>query len=145
MICEYGDESFNSFAVINDINNPDYKKSYGKLSDDQTNGKNTNVLLYKNRNKFILANTEFISDALLKSINILPSEIGSVNLSIITFLTDCSISCSNHIQSLDKLERNFKLSTNMTFEFKNLSLHTFYFDLKVPYEAGYISEIFKLL
>ena len=85
-----------------------------------------------------MTNTEFAYDVLIKSIDILPSKIGFVNLWVISYQMQCSGSCSYQLRQLNPkiLSKKYKLSTNMTLELKNLSLHTFYFDIETPLEAG---------
>ena len=138
LICDYGDETFDSFNVTQDIKSPVYKRIYGLLPSNLSNYMSLNIPGSSDKNRFILANTEFANDIMLTSIDILPTKIGFVTLSIISFQIQCNVSCFNQLQQLNSniLDSQYKLSENMTFEFKNLSLHTFYLNMQSPYEAG---------
>ena len=107
----------------------------------------TNVLfrwIIHQQNRYILANTEFGYDVLIKSIDILPIKIGFINLWIVSYQFECNVSCNYQLQLLNPkiLSKKYKLSTNMTLELKNLSLHSFYFDIETPLEAGKNNYIF---
>jgi hypothetical protein len=140
LICEYGDETFVAFNIIQDLNNPIYKKSYGKLPLNLTINENKNIPDVIDSNRYILANTEFGDDVLIKSIDILPSKIGLINLWMITFTFECNITCYNDLNQMQmnqiKLEKRYKLTASMTLELKNLSMHTFYFSSDIPLERG---------
>ena len=141
LICEYGDDTFDSFNVTQDMNNPTFKKSYSNLPSNLEITENLNIPENSAANRYILTNTEFSYDVLLNSFDILPSKTGFVTLSILTFQFQCNISCNNQLQQLNSniLDSRYKIVTNMTFEIRNLSLHTFYFnDSKIPLQAGKI-------
>ena len=138
LICEYGDETFDTFNVTQNINNQIYKSSTGFLPLDLSNHENLNLQQNIQSNRYILTNTEFENDILIKSIEILPSKIGFINLGVISYQFQCNVSCNYQLQLLNPkiLSKKYKLSTNMTLELKNLSLHTFYFNIETPLEAG---------
>ena len=141
LVCEYGDDTFDSINVYQDINNPSYKISFGNIPFSITNTENLNISTNADTNRFILANTEFTNDVLLNSIDILPSKIGFVTLYFISFQFQCIVSCYNQLQQLNSniLDSRYKLSANLTLELKNLSLHTFYFsNSQIPLLAGNI-------
>jgi len=144
LICEYGDETFVAFNVTENLNNPIYKKSYGKLPLNLTINENKNIPDEIDSNRYILANTEFGDDVLIKSIDILPSKIGFINLWMITFTFECNITCYNDLNQMQmnqiKLEKKYKITASMTLELKNLSMHTFYFNSDIPLERG-LNEI----
>ena len=144
LICEYGDETFDILNVTQNINNPIYKISYRLLPLNLSNRDNLNLQPIIQQNRYILANTEFGYDVLIKSIDILPSKIGFINLWIVSYQFECNVSCNYKLQLLNPkiLSKKYKLSTNMTLELKNLSLHSFYFDIETPLEAGKNNYIF---
>ncbi len=134
LICDFGDETSVIFNVTDDINDPKYKR-YAGFSNSSTN-ENLNIPDNLESNRYILTNTEFKNDVLIKSIEILPNKTGFIDLWVISYQFDCNISCSNELNKLNQLTYKYKLTTNMTVELKNLSLHTFYFNSDIPLQKG---------